>query len=87
MTVCPKYKIAFGSDEKARNIFWLAADATRKVVNKTVGENVVLFTAKCNFRTFGPTYDLEFFRLADVWCISFFKNIGKHSVCDALGPP
>ena len=42
--VCPKYEIASGSDRKAQNIFVLAADAIRKVVNKkTVGENVAFF--------------------------------------------
>ena len=64
-----------------------AADATRKVVEKTVGENVILFRAGGHVRTFGPTHDLEIFRLADPGCISFFKNIGKQCVFGALGTP
>ena len=34
MTVCPKYEIACGSEKKAQKLICLAADATRKVVNK-----------------------------------------------------
>ena len=34
MTVCPKCEIAYGSSKKAKNWLWLAADATRKVVEK-----------------------------------------------------
>ena len=43
MTVCPKYEIASGSDKEPNKLFVLAAEAIRKVVNKTVGENVTFF--------------------------------------------
>ena len=75
ITVCPKYEIASGSDKKAILFFFLAADATRKVVETTVGETVLLVLARGQLRTFGPTYDFEIFRLADPGCISFFRNI------------
>ena len=61
MPFCPKYEIAFGSDKNAKNEFCLAADAIRKVVEKTVGENVFLFQARGHFRTVGPTHDLDMF--------------------------
>ena len=35
MTVCQKFEIAFGPDEKANKLFVLAADAIRKVVNNS----------------------------------------------------
>ena len=72
MTVCPKYEIIVGLDRKAQNIFFGAADATRKVVKQTVAENVLLFQARGHLRTFGPTYDFKIFRHADPGCILFF---------------
>ena len=61
MLFCPKYEIAIGSDRKAKHIFCLAADATRKVVKNTVAENVIFFRARGHLRTFGPTHDLDMF--------------------------
>ena len=75
MKVCPKYEIACGFEKQTKHSLVLAADATRKVVKKTIGDNVFVFKARGYFRTFGPTYDLEIFRLADPGCISFFKNV------------
>ena len=57
MPFCQKYEIAFGSDNNATNLFVLAADATRKVVENNVGETVFLLRAGGHLRTFGPTYD------------------------------
>ena len=87
MTVCPKSEITDGSEKEPNKYLCLAADATRKVVKQTVGENLILFRAGSHLRTFGPTYDLEFFRLADPGCISFLKNNGTQTVFDAPGPP
>ena len=74
---------------KVRNIFWsrqdsqqlilLAADATRKVVETTVGEHVLLFQAGGQLRTFGSTHDLEIFRPADPECILFSRNSRTHT--------
>ena len=60
--------------KRMQNLCLLAADSIRKVVEKTVGENVLLLRARGHLRTFGPTYDFEIFRLADPGCISFFRN-------------
>ena len=68
MTVCPKFEIACGSDEKAKHLFCVAADETRKVVKQNVFENVLLSRARGHLGTFGPTYDLDIFRLADPGC-------------------
>ena len=87
MPFCLKYEIASGSDRKAKNIFVLAADATRKVVKKTAAENVFLSRARGHLRTFGPTYDLDRFRLADPGRIPFFRNTGQQSVVEAPDTP
>ena len=73
--VCQKYEIAFGFEQEHQNQLFLAADATRKVVKQTVGENVLLFMTKGNFRIVGQTYDLEIFWLADPFLFLFFRNI------------
>ena len=74
MTFCHKYEIVFGFEKESNKLFVLAADATRKVVKQTVDENVFLSRARGHLRTFGPTYDLEIFWLADQGFISFFIN-------------
>ena len=74
MTVCPKCEIAAGSDDNATNIFVLVADAIRKVVQKTIFQNVLLSQARGHLGTFGPTQDLDILRLADPGCCSFFRN-------------
>ena len=38
ITVCPKYEIASGLNKNAKNIFCLAADATRKVVTNKLAK-------------------------------------------------
>ena len=85
MMVCPKYEMASGSEKEPKQYFCLAADASRKVVKTIIGEQVFLFISRRHCRTFGPTYDLEIFRLADPECRSFLTKT-KQSVCDAPGP-
>ena len=75
MTVRPNCEIASGLDKKAKQLLLLAADATRKVVNKTVFANVFFSLARCHFCYFGPIYDLDLFRLADPGCMACFRNI------------
>ena len=82
---------------KVRNSVWFGREGQTLIYfgcrrdsqsrKKNVGEHVFLFKARGHFRTFGPTYDLKIFRLADPGCISFFRNNGKQHVFDTPGPP
>ena len=70
---------------KVRNSVWLRKGAHKLILfgcrhdsqnrgNKTVFRNVLLSVARGHLGTFGPTYDLDIFRLADPGCCSFFRN-------------
>ena len=87
MRVCPKCEIASGSDEKANTLFCLAADATRKVVNKTVFENVLRSRAR-GLPQFGARIAApRKTALAAPGCCSWFRNNGKQYVFQVFDPP
>ena len=74
MMVCPYYEIASGFEKGSPKMICVGCRSDSQSCKQNRWLQYINFRARGHFRTFGPTYDLDIFRLADPRCISCFKN-------------
>ena len=87
MTVCRKYEIAFGSNQKAHKSICLGCrrDSQSRKQNRCF--KCVPFSSLMSLEHLWADVRFDIFRLADPGCHSIFGNNGKQYVFVAPGPP